>query len=381
LSPAARLARLRAEGALTEREGALLLQGNGLTLGGADHMLENVVGVFGLPVGLAVHFRVNGRDHLVPMAVEEASVVAAASAAARLVRLGGGFEAHTGRSLAVGQVHLVGGEPDRALRRIAENAEQIGALADAACPSMARRGGGVVRVDVRAGGALPDGEGPPPGLVVVELVVDTRDAMGASTVTAMAEAVAPHLEELTGAVALMRIVSNGAAAATTSARCVVRAEHLATTSLDGREVARRIALAAACAEADPGRAATHNKGVMNGIDAVALATGNDWRALEAAAHAYAARRGRYAPLTQWTTTPEGDLGGALELPLAVGTAGGATSKHAAAKLLRELAGVDSASQLRELMAAVGLAQNLAALRALVTDGIQRGFAALHGRTG
>ena len=380
LSPRARLARLRAAGLLTERDGALLLDGRGLSTGDADRMLENAVGVFGLPVGLAVYFRVNGRDHLVPMVVEEPSVVAAASVAARLARLGGGFEAVAGRPLAVGQVHLVGcDDPEQARRRVLAHAAEVRALADTACPSMARRGGGAVDLQVHLAGKVADGAGPPKRLLVVHLVVDTRDAMGAATVTGMAEAVAPRLEALTGGTALLRIVSNLEPAELTVARCRIPADRLATRELSGVEVARRIALASACAEADTSRAATHNKGVMNGVDALALATGNDWRALEAGAHAYAARSGRYAPLSRWWTDGAGDLAGELALPLSVGTAGGATRTLAAARLLRRLAGVETAAELRELMAAVGLAQNLGALRALVTDGIRRDFERLQRR--
>ena len=340
----------------------------------ADHMIENAVGVVGLPLGVGLNFLVNGADRIVPMAVEEPSIIAAASGAARLVRDAGGFTADADPSLMIGQVQLVD-VPDiaAATHRIEAATRELLAAADAVQPRMVMRGGGARALQVRS---LPvTASGP---MLVVHLVVDVGDAMGANAVNTMVEAVSPRLEAITGGRARLRILSNLADRRLARAEASIPVALLSAGGVDGPEVAARIVEACAFAAADPYRAATHNKGVMNGIDAVALATGQDWRGIEAGAHAYAAREGRYGPLTSWQVDG-GALVGRIELPLAVGTVGGHLELNRRARLLLRVLGVQSAPELAGIMAAVGLGQNLAALRALVSDGIQRGHMALHAR--
>lgn len=346
---------------------------DGLSLAQADKMIENVVGRYALPLGIGANFLVNGRDYLVPMVVEEPSVVAAVSYAARLAREGGGFRTGSTAPVMIAQIQLLDvPEPEAATEAILAARDDLLALADTS-PTITRLGGGPVEIEVRA---LATATGP---MTVVHLLFDTRDAMGANAVNTAAEVLAPALERLSGGRSLLRILSNLTDRRRAWAEVTIPAAAFDTRGHGGAQVIEGIAHANAFADADPYRAATHNKGIMNGIDAVALATGNDWRALEAGAHAYAARDGRYRSLTEWRAVEGGALCGRLELPLAVGIVGGATRAHPTAQVAMKILDVASATELAEVMVAVGLAQNLAALRALVTDGIQAGHMALHAR--
>ncbi len=359
---------------LDEDEVALLMRG-GLDLQGADTMIENVVGRYALPLGIAVNFLINDRDVLVPMAIEEPSVVAGASHAARLVREGGGFLAESTEPVMIGQIQVLDVPDLEAVRqRILDNRGRILFQANLGHPTLVALGGGAKDLEVRIITETPVGP-----MLVVHLLYDVRDAMGANAVNTAAEAVAPLVEELTGGRVTLRILSNLADRRLARARCRVPAQALARDGLPGEAVIQGIIEAQALAEADPYRAATHNKGIMNGIDALAVATGNDWRAVEAGAHAYATRSGRYSPLTRWRRDEEGDLVGEIELPLALGIVGGATRAHPTARLALKILGVKTARELAEIGAALGLAQNLAALRALATEGIQRGHMRLHAR--
>jgi len=375
LPPAERVARVQEFAGLSDDEAATLPRGDALTLAQADKMIENVVGVYGLPLGIATNFLINGQDYLVPMVIEEPSVVAAASHAARLLREGGGITAIATEPLMIGQVQLLGiADPHGAAVALLAAKAEVLALANQQDPLLVRVGGGAKDVEVRVLEHTPAGP-----MVIVHLIVDVRDAMGANAVNTMAEAVAPRLAEIAGGEFRLRIISNLADKRLVRARGVVPREALATETLAGEQVVQGIVEAAAFAAADPYRAATHNKGIMNGVDAVVVATGNDWRAIEAGAHAYAARSGRYTSLSTWERDAAGDLVGTLELPLAVGIVGGATKVHPTARVALKVLGVKTARELAEVMAAVGLAQNLGALRALATEGIQRGHMALHAR--
>jgi len=327
-------------------------------------------------LGIAVNFLINGQDYLVPMAIEEPSVVAAASHAAKLVREGGGFLARASESQMIGQIQVLGvDDPSESRLKLLGERERLLAVANEQDPVMVELGGGARDLEVRV---FPDTLAGP--MLVVHLIYDCRDAMGANAINTAVEALAPLVEEMTGGKVLLRILSNLADRRLARAEAVVPSQALATDGLDGREVAERIAKAYALAEVDPYRAATHNKGIMNGIDAVLVATGNDWRAVEAGAHAYAARSGQYGSLSTWETDGDGNLVGSLELPLAVGIVGGATRAHPAARAAVKVLGVGTAQQLAEVVVSVGLAQNLAALRALATEGIQRGHMELHARS-
>jgi hydroxymethylglutaryl-CoA reductase len=310
------------------------------------------------------------------MAIEEPSVVAAASHAAKLVREGGGFAAEASDSLMIGQIQVLGlVDPDKAGYRLLAAREMLLSVANEQDPMLVELGGGARDLEVRA---LPDTLAGP--MLVVHLIYDCRDAMGANSINTAVEALAPLVEEISGGQVLLRILSNLADKRLARARAVVPAGALTTDGVVGPEVARRIVKSYALAEVDPYRAATHNKGIMNGIDAVLIATGNDWRAVEAGAHAYAARFGHYGSLSTWETDAEGNLVGTLELPLAVGIVGGATKAHPAARVALKVLAVTSARELAEVIVSVGLAQNLAALRALATEGIQRGHMELHARS-
>ncbi len=357
------------------QEEIAVLQSGGLALERADRVIENVVGLYALPLGIALNFRVNGRDLLVPMAIEEPSVVAGASFAARLARAGGGFRAESSPPEMIGQIQVLD-LPDLERARAAVEAarERILARADEVDPVIRRLGGGARGLEVRA---LPDTPAGP--MLVVHLIYDCRDAMGANAVNTACESLAPLIEEVTGGRVGLRILSNLADRRLARAECRVPAGALAFDGFSGEQVARSIVEAWAFAAADPYRAATHNKGILNGVDAVAIATGQDWRAIEAGAHAYAARSGRYTSLSTWALDDDGSLVGRLELPLAVGTVGGATRAHPTAQVALKLLEVRSARELAEVMASVGLAQNLAAIRALATEGIQKGHMALHAR--
>lgn len=370
-----RLQQVLEAAALTEGAMEALSGEAGLPVDGADRMIENVIGVFGLPLGVAVNFQVNGREVLVPMAIEEPSVVAGASFMAKLAREGGGFAAEVDDPIMIGQIQLLDLPDVKASRTaILERKDELLAAADEVDPVIRDLGGGARDLELRP---LP--ETPMGPMLVVHLIYDARDAMGANTINTAVERLAPTLEEISGGRAHLRILSNLADRRLARASCRVPVSALAFRDFSGEEVRDGVIEAWALAAADPYRAATHNKGIMNGVDAVVIATGNDWRAIEAGAHAYAARTGRYSSLSQWTIDDEGDLHGTLEMPLAVGTVGGATRVHPTAKACLELMAVESAGQLAEIIASVGLAQNLAALRALATEGIQRGHMTLHAR--
>jgi hydroxymethylglutaryl-CoA reductase len=347
----------------------------GLTPEQADHMIENVVGLHALPLGVAVNFQVNGRDVLVPMAIEEPSVVAGASFMARLARAGGGFWAHASEPHMIGQLQVVGLDDVHSARlKLLEARAHLLDVAGQVDPVLVRLGGGARDLEVRVIARSPIGP-----FLVVHLIYDTRDAMGANAVNTACERLAPWVEQITGGRVHLRILSNLADRRLARARCAIPAEALAFDDFSGERVRDGIVEAYAFAAADPYRAATHNKGIMNGVDAVVIATGNDWRAIEAGAHAYAARGGRYTSLSTWAVDAHGALAGTLEMPLAVGIVGGATKVHPTAQAALKLMRVDSARALAEIIVSVGLAQNLAALRALATEGIQRGHMTLHAR--
>lgn len=372
-SPAERMEILARYANLDESETALF-QG-ALTLEHADRMVENVVGLYALPLGIGANFQINERDYLIPMVVEEPSVIAAVSYAARLARHGGGFHTGSTESVMIAQVQLLHVPDIEAACSALEAAKsELLQLANTS-PTIARLGGGPIDLEWRP---LHETDAGP--MLIVHLLFDTRDAMGANAVNTAAETIAPRLEQLSGGRVLLRILSNLADRRRAWATVTIPFDALSTPDAPGEAVAQGIAQANAFALADPYRAATHNKGIMNGVDAVAIATGNDWRSLEAGAHAYAARSGQYRALTQWQANIEdGALTGRLEMPMAVGTVGGTTRAHPLAQVCLKILGVQSARELGEVFAAVGLAQNLAALRALATDGIQRGHMALHAR--
>jgi len=374
-SPQERVELLRQFAGLTDEEAKALSGAAGLSLTQADHMIENVVGVFGLPLGIATNFLINGKDYLIPMAVEEPSVVAGASFAARLVRDGGGFRTCSDDPVMIGQVQVLDVHDPWAARfdLLAEKA-RILALANEQDPVIVKLGGGARDLEVRILEHSPVGP-----MLAVHLLYDARDAMGANTVNTATEAIAPLIAEISGGRTLLRILSNLADRRLARAKAVVPVASLAHGEFSGSHVAQRIVEAWAFAAADPYRAATHNKGIMNGVDSVLIATGNDWRAIEAGAHSYAARSGHYTSLSTWHLDAQGDLVGTLELPMAVGTVGGATRVHPTAKAALKLLGVKTARELAEVIAAVGLAQNLAALRALASEGIQLGHMKLHAR--
>jgi hydroxymethylglutaryl-CoA reductase len=350
------------------------LDAGGLDADTADKFVENVLGTYALPFGVALNVRVNGHDLVVPMVVEEPSVVAAASNAARMIRSGGGFHAEADEPLMISQIQLTNVEDvAAAARHLVAHEREILALADRAIPGLVARGGGARTVEVRVLGEPAD------RMIAVHVIVDCRDAMGANLVNTVAEVVADRLASIAHADVGLRILSNLCDRRCVRIRCSIPAEALATEDMGGESVIDGIVNASRFAELDPYRAATHNKGIMNGIDAVVIATGNDWRAVESGAHAYAARSGRYSPLAIWRR--EGAcLVGTLEVPLALGTVGGTLRVHPAARLALRILGTESASELAMAAAAVGLANNLAALRALATDGIQRGHMAQHARS-
>lgn len=369
LSPAERLKLVQEFAGLGDEEVDLLRKTGALELEQANRMIENVIGTTELPIGIATNFLINGKDYLIPMAIEEPSVVAAASNAAKMARPRGGFYTESTPPVMIGQIQLVDVKnPPKAKEKILAEKERILAKANEQDPVLVKLGGGAVDLDARI---IETFLGP---MTIIHLLVDVRDAMGANVINTMCEAIAPMIEQLTGGRVFLRIVSNLATHRLARARATFSKE-----ALGGEEVIEGILQAYAFAAADPYRCATHNKGVMNGIVAVALATSNDTRALEAGAHAYAAMDGAYKPLTSWERTADGDLLGRIELPVAVGVIGGATAVHPVAKVCRKILGVKSARELGEVMAAVGLAQNLAAMRALATEGIQRGHLKLHAR--
>jgi hydroxymethylglutaryl-CoA reductase len=360
--------RLRAD--LTEEDMATLDHG-GIDTAMADRMVENAVGIYALPLGVGLNFRVNGRDVLVPMAVEEPSVIAAASNAAKMVREGGGFLAEADDPVMTAQIEVVGVEdPEGAEARLQAASDELLALAHKALPRLADRGGGARALEVRAH----------PHRVIVHVHIDCRNAMGANMVNTVAEALAARVADLAGGQSGLRILTNLCDRRRVRVTARVPAPALAAAALTGEAVRDGIVAASRFAEDDPYRAATHNKGIMNGVDAVVIATGNDWRGVEAGAHAFAAVDGRYRPLATWRAEA-GDLVGRLEMPMAVGTVGGTLKSHAGARLAQRLLGATDASTLAMIVGCTGLASNLAALRALATEGIQRGHMALHRRSG
>jgi len=369
LTPKERLEKVAEFANLTEEEVELLRRFGALDEATANRMIENVVGVFQLPLGIAVNFLINGRDYMIPMVIEEPSVVAAASNAAKMTREGGGVYTQSTESLMIGQIQLVDvKDPYGARLEILRNKDEILEIANEKDPVLVKLGGGAKDlearvIDTRLGQML-----------IVHLIVDVKDAMGANAVNSMAEAVAPRLASIAGGRFRLRIISNLADKRLVRARTRIPPE-----AVGGREVAEGIVEAWAFADADPYRAATHNKGIMNGVDAVVIATGNDWRAVEAGAHAYACRFGCYKPLSTWELDEKGNLVGSLEMPLAVGIVGGATRTNPLARISLKILGVKTARELAEVIGAVGLVQNLAALRALAAEGIQAGHMSLHAK--
>ncbi|CUI60053.1 hydroxymethylglutaryl-CoA reductase, degradative [Achromobacter xylosoxidans] len=375
LTPAQRLAAIADAAGLTPEERQQLAEPGALGLDRADGMIENVIGAFELPLGVAGNFQVNGRDVLVPMAVEEPSVVAAASFMAKLARENGGFETSSTRPLMRAQVQVLGlSDPHGARVALLRERERIVKLANSRDQVLIGLGGGCQDIEAHVFADTPRGP-----MLVLHLIVDVRDAMGANTVNTMAEAVAPLVEEITGGTVRLRILSNLADLRLSRARVRLTPQTLDTKDRSGAEIIEGVLDAYVFAATDPYRAATHNKGIMNGIDPVIVATGNDWRAVEAGAHAYACRDGRYTSLTHWEKDASGALVGTLEMPMPVGLVGGATKTHPLARLALKIMAVRSAQELGEIAVAVGLAQNLGALRALATEGIQRGHMALHAR--
>jgi len=369
LTPKERLNLVKEIAGLTEEEATMLQNTGSLPLDVADRMIENVIGAFPIPLGIGVNFLINGRDYLIPMAIEEPSVVAAASHAAKMVRDGGGFHTSSTPPIMIGQIQAVGiKDPYAARMKVIHAKEEILKKANDQDPVLVNAGGGAGDLNVKV---IQTAQGP---MLITELHVDCRDAMGANAVNTMAEAVAPLIERMTGGRIYLRIISNLAVKRLVRVSCLVPKE-----AVGGEEVVDGIVSAYAFAAADPYRAATHNKGIMNGIIAVVIATGNDHRAIEAGGHAYAAITDHYTSLSTWEKNHNGDLVGSMELPMAVGLIGGAVKTHPIAKIAVKILGVKSANGFGEVLAAVGLAQNLGALRALANEGIQRGHMSLHAR--
>jgi hydroxymethylglutaryl-CoA reductase len=376
LTLAERRAKL-AEAANQTPEDLIPFTTGGLSAESAEHMIENVIGMYALPVGIGLNFMVNGRDVLIPFVIEEPSVVAGASFMAKLVRAGGGFTATTTEPLMIGQIQLINViNMNEARLKIYEHKAELLATADAIDPVLKKYGGGARDLEVRMIEDSPIGP-----FIVIHLIYDVRDAMGANAVNTACERLAPQIEAITGGKVHLRILSNLADRRIARARCTIPVSELTVgfESFKGETVRDGIIAAWAFAATDPYRAATHNKGIMNGVDSVVIATGNDWRAIEAGAHSYAARSGKYTSLSTWGKDKDGNLVGTLEMPMAVGIVGGATKVHPAAQAAVKLMGVKTASELAEIIVCVGLAQNMAALRALATEGIQRGHMSLHAR--
>ncbi|PAV28183.1 hydroxymethylglutaryl-CoA reductase, degradative [Virgibacillus profundi] len=363
----------------TEEEKAHFFSGEALPAETADKMIENVIGTFPLPLGLGLNFLINGKEYKVPMAVEEPSVVASASYIAKMVREAGGFTTEATERVMIGQIQIVGSPDIQAAKEALLNEkESLIEDANAAYPSLVARGGGAEDLEVRI---LNEASDSPYGqMIVLHLYINTCDAMGANIINTMVESLAPTVEKLTSGKVYLRILSNYADKCLARARCVIPPALLESEGFTGEEVRDGVVHAFEFAASDPYRAVTHNKGIMNGIDPIVIATGNDWRAVEAGAHAYAARSGRYSSMTTWSTDEAGNLVGELELPMSVGTVGGAIRVHPMAKIAHSILDVESARELAQVIVSVGLAQNLGALKALVTDGIQKGHMALHSRS-
>lgn len=369
LSTEERLREVAEFAGLDEKETAILGSADSLDDDKADHMIENVIGKFALPMGVAINFVINGKDVIIPMVTEEPSVVAACSNAAKMARPSGGFKASSSGNVMIAQIQVLGvAAPFAAKSSILERKDEIIRICNEKDPVLVNFGGGVKDVEVRV---IDTMAGP---MVIVHLMVDTLDAMGANAVNTMAEAVAPYIEEITEGSVELRILSNLADRRLVRVRATWKKE-----DIGGTEVVDKMLNAYAFAAADPYRAATHNKGTMNGIVPVVIATGNDTRAIESGAHSYAARNGRYTSLTTWEKDENGDLVGSIEIPMAVGLVGGATKIHPAAQAAVKILGVKSAAELGQIIAAAGLANNMAAMKALATEGIQRGHMSLHAR--
>ncbi len=375
LSIGERLARLQQESGLSDEDLAALSGENSLSVEEADHMIENVIGTFSLPMGIARHFIINGRPVPVPMVVEEPSIVAGASFMAKLAQPTGGFIAQASAPEMIGQIQILDlADPAAAREKLLSQKQNLLEEAATVDPVLMRLGGGPKDLVIRLISESPIG-----AFLVVHLIYDVRDAMGANAVNTAVERLAPRVEAITGGRVLLRILSNLADRRLAKASVTLRTEDLAFGDFSGESVRDGILEAWAFAAADPYRAATHNKGIMNGVDPVVIATGNDWRAIEAGAHAYAARSGGYTSLSTWGRDEDGNLVGSLEMPMAVGIVGGATRVHPGAQAALKLMAVQTAAELAEVIVSVGLAQNLAALRALATEGIQRGHMSLHAR--
>lgn len=367
-SPEERMEKVKEFANLSEEEVGSIFK-SGLNMDQADRMIENVIGTFELPMGIAVNFLINNKDYLVPMAIEEPSVVAAASNAAKITRLKGGFKTSSTEQIMIAQIQLTRvSDPFGTKMTILENKDKILDIANEQDPMLIKFGGGARDIEVRVIDTI---RGP---IVVTHLLVDTKDAMGANAVNTMAEAVAPYLERITNGKVYLRILSNLAKYRLARGKAVFKKE-----AIGGEEVVDGILEAFAFAYADPYRCATHNKGIMNGVIAVVRATGNDTRAIESGAHSYASISGKYLPLTHYEKNSDGDLVGTIEIPMAVGLVGGATKVHPVARAAVKILGVKTARELGEVIASVGLAQNFAALKALATEGIQRGHMGLHAR--
>ncbi|MFD2210329.1 hydroxymethylglutaryl-CoA reductase, degradative [Virgibacillus halophilus] len=346
----------------------------------ADKMVENAIGTYPLPLGVGLNFLINGKDYIIPMAIEEPSVIASASYIAKIVRNAGGFQTVSSGRTMIGQIQVVGCEDfDAAKAAVLKQKEVLIGAANAAYPSIVARGGGAEDLDVRV---LNEDTSASKysTMLIIHLYIDTRDAMGANMINTMVESIAPLVEEITKGKVYLRILSNFADRCLAKATCKIPPELLESEGFSGEEVRDGVIHAFEFADSDPYRAVTHNKGIMNGIDPVVIATGNDWRAVEAGAHAYAARSGSYRSMTGWSVDAKGNLVGELELPMSVGTVGGSIRVHPTSKMALRLLGVDSAEELAQIIVTVGLAQNLGALKALATDGIQKGHMALHSRS-
>jgi len=340
----------------------------GISFDKADGMIENAIGTFSLPLGIATNFQINDKDYLIPMVIEEPSVIAASSKAAKIARVQGGFKAEADESYSIGQIQVVNVDVQSAIPKVIGATNEILDLANSKSETLPKLGKGAKEISCKD---LPTSSG---HMLIVELTIDVGDAMGANVTNTMCEAVAPMIEKLTGGKTLLRILSNY------STKRMVRASAIFDKdAIGGENVVDNIILAYQFAENDPYRAVTHNKGVMNGVIAVATATGQDNRAIEAAAHAYAAKSGTYRSLTKWAKDANGNLIGDFELPLSVGIVGGVIQHHPIAKICTKILGVSTANELSCVMAAAGLAQNFAAMRALVTEGIQKGHMKLHAR--
>ncbi|MBC5636698.1 hydroxymethylglutaryl-CoA reductase, degradative [Ornithinibacillus sp. BX22] len=364
---------------LSEDDLSVLTSQEALPIDTADKMIENVIGTFPLPLGLGLNFLINGKDYIIPMVVEEPSIVASASHIAKIVRDAGGFKTEASDRVMIGQIQVVGcPDFDAAKNVLLEAKNELMEAANAAYPSIVARGGGARDLDVRILNDSPDSSYGT--MLVLHLYIDTCDAMGANIINTMVESLAPTVEELTAGKVYLRILSNLADRCIAKATCVIPPKLLATGEYSGEEVRDGVVHAFEFADSDPYRAVTHNKGIMNGIDPVVIATGNDWRAVEAGAHAYASRFGSYRSMTKWSVDQEGNLVGELELPMSIGTVGGAIRVHPISQLAHKMLNIESASELAQIIVAVGLAQNLGALKALVTDGIQKGHMALHSRS-